>query len=275
MHPRHNYDSVMVATYLDEILRRHRVRADADTRNWRDRVGNVQYRGPSMYEALANRTSLQTKLIAEIKRRSPSRGWLHEHLIVSELVREYENGGAAAISVLTDSVDFAGSEHDLREAASSVALPILRKDFTVSANDVLDTAEMGASTVLLIVKALRDEQLEEFLALAETCGIDALVEVHDQDEAKRAVAAGARIIGVNQRNLVTFDVDPEHAGSIISVIPEFVLTVCESGLNSADAVQRAADVGFDAVLVGEALVTSLSVETTVREFASTRWVGRG
>jgi indole-3-glycerol phosphate synthase len=265
----------MVATYLDEILQRHRLRADADTRNWRERVGKVQYSGPSMFEALADRTNLQMKIIAEVKRRSPSRGWLNERLNVNELVHYYDNGGAAAISVLTDTEGFAGSESDLREATRAVSLPILRKDFTVSANDVLDTAEMGASTVLLIVKALNDEQLEEYLVLAETCGIDALVEVHDREEAKRAVDAGAKMIGVNQRNLATFDVDPEHAGSIINVIPEFILTVCESGLKSVDDVRRVADAGFDAVLVGEAFVTSELVEEKVRSFASSRWVGRG
>jgi indole-3-glycerol phosphate synthase len=228
-----------------------------------------------MYEALADRTNLRIKVIAEVKRRSPSRGWLNEQLNVGELVRHYQNGGAAAISVLTDTESFAGTQSDVREAARAVPLPILRKDFTVSANDVLDTAEMGASTVLLIVKALSDEQLQEYLVLAETSGIDALVEVHDEDEAKRAVDAGAKIIGINQRNLLTFDVDPGHAGSIINTVPEFVLTVCESGLSTADDVRRAADAGFDAVLVGEAFVTSTTVEETVKEFATNRWVGRG
>lgn len=265
----------MAPTYLDEILQRHRQRAAQDMRNWRERVGAVRYNGPTMYEALADRTNLRVKVIAEVKRRSPSRGWLNEHLNVSELVRHYEIGGAAAISVLTDTEGFAGSRSDLREAARAVPLPILRKDFTVSANDVLDTAEMGASTVLLIVKALSDEQLEEYLVLAETSGIDALVEVHDEDEAKRAVDAGAKIIGINQRNLVTFDVDRGRAESIINTIPEFVLTVCESGLTVIDDVRRAADAGFDAVLVGEAFVTSAVIEETVKEFATNRWVGRG
>jgi indole-3-glycerol phosphate synthase len=265
----------MAPTYLDEILQRHRQRASADTRNWRERVGAVRYNGPTMYEALADRTNLRIKVIAEVKRRSPSRGWLNEHLNVGELVRHFENGGAAAISVLTDTESFAGTRSDLSEAAHAVALPILRKDFTVSANDVLDTAEMGASTVLLIVKALSDEQLQEYLVLAETSGIDALVEVHDEDEAKRAVDAGAKIIGINQRNLVTFDVDPGHAESIIDTVPEFVLTVCESGLATADDVRRAADAGFDAVLVGEAFVTSTKVEETVKDFATNRWIGRG
>ena len=194
--------------------------------------------------------------------------------MVSDLVRLYESGGATAISVLTDTDGFAGSTQDVREAAQCVRLPILRKDFTVSANDVLDTAQMGASTVLLIVRALGDVELAEFLVLAETCGIDALVEVHDEEEAKRAVDAGAKIVGVNQRNLETFEVDPGRARSVITAIPEFVLTVCESGLHSSDDVRRAAEAGFDAVLVGEAFVSTDLVETTVKEFASTQWVGR-
>lgn len=264
----------MAATYLDDILQRHRRRATADTRNWRERIGSVHYEGPSMFDALANHTVQHIKVIAEIKRRSPSRGWLNENLNASDYARHYERGGATAISVLTDMDGFSGSEQDLRDVARTVALPILRKDFTVSANDVLDTAQMGASAVLLIVRALSDQELEEFLVVAETVGIDALVEVHDEDEARRAVDAGAKIIGVNQRNLATFNVDPEHAETIIEAIPTFVLTVCESGLHSNDDVRRASEAGFDAVLVGEAFVTTDSVNEVVREFTSIRWVGR-
>lgn len=263
----HNYDSVMAPTYLDEILAHHRARAQADTRSWRDRVG-VHYDGPSMLEALANQMNDCVKVIAEVKRRSPSKGWLKENLDVAELVRDYADGGATAVSILTDTEHFSGASDDLLTASATVSLPLLRKDFTVSENDVLDAAEMGASAVLLIVAALGDVELASFVALAHEVGIDALVEVHDDDEAARAVDAGARIIGVNQRNLRTFDVDDDRAAGVIGSLPSSIVTVCESGLRTRDDVARAARAGFDAVLVGESFVTSDSVVDTVRAFSS-------
>ena len=257
----------MAPTYLDEILARHRLRASLDERDWRERVGDVSYSGPSMYEALSSDHAV-VKVIAEVKRRSPSRGWLNEYLLAGDVARQYESGGAAAISVLTDEESFAGSPTDLRDVVAATTLPVLRKDFTVSANDVLDTAQMGASTVLLIVRALSDEELRNLLVLAEACAIDALVEVHDRDEALRALDGGARLIGVNQRNLSTFDVDTSNAASVIGSLPSSVLAVCESGLTSSDDVRRAGDVGFDAVLVGEAFVTSSAMAEVVHSFTA-------
>ncbi len=265
----------MAATYLDEILARHRRRAALDRREWRERVAHVHYDGPSFFDALVDRTNPHVKVIAEVKRRSPSRGWLNEYLKASEMATAYANGGATAVSVLTEEDSFSGSVGDLVEVAHAVSLPLLRKDFTVSPNDVLDTADMGASTVLLIVAALGDDELRDLLALSETCGLEALVEVHDRKEAARAVDAGARLIGINQRNLVTFEVDPTHAASVIDALPVTTVTVCESGLGSVSDVRRAASVGFDAVLVGEVFVTSSAVEEMVRSFASVPWVGRG
>ncbi len=270
----HNYDSVMAATYLDEILAHHRARAQGDTRAWRDRL-HVHYDGPSMLEALANQMNDCVKVIAEVKRRSPSKGWLNEHLDVATLATDYAKGGATAISVLTDTQHFSGAVDDLATVASSVALPLLRKDFTVSENDVLDAAEMGASAVLLIAAALSDQELVSFLSLAHQVGLDALVEVHDRDEAQRALDGGAKIIGVNQRNLRTFDVDRDRASSVIDVVPSSIVTVCESGLRTSDDVVRAAQSGFDAVLVGETFVTAHSVVDVVREFSSVELVPRG
>jgi indole-3-glycerol phosphate synthase len=264
----------MATTYLDEILAHHRARAEADTREWRDRL-DVHYAGPSMLEALASQLNGFVKVIAEVKRRSPSKGWLNENLDVAHLAHEYADGGASAISVLTDVEHFSGAIDDLTTVTSTVTLPVLRKDFTVSANDVLDTAAMGAGAVLLIVAALDRSELEAFIALAHSIGIDALVEVHDQEEAQRGLDAGARIIGVNQRNLHTFDVDRENAINVIDAIPSSIVTVCESGLASPDDVQRAAESGFDAVLVGESFVTSDNVASTVRAFSSIPLVQRG
>jgi indole-3-glycerol phosphate synthase len=263
-----------MATYLDEILNHHRARAAADARDWRERVGEVHSLAPSMLAALSSTGSGNVKVIAEVKRRSPSKGWLQEDLDVAELAREFVAGGATAISVLTDAEHFAGSLDDLEAVGRVVSLPLLRKDFTVSENDVLDAVVAGASAVLLIAAALSDDELVAFLALAHGAGLDAIVEVHDHDEAHRSLDCGARIVGVNQRNLHTFDVDQEHAANVIRSLPTSVVTVCESGLGSPDDVASAARAGFDAVLVGEAFVTAAEVAKTVREFSSVPLVSR-
>jgi indole-3-glycerol phosphate synthase len=262
------YDYLMTVTYLDEIVDAHRQRAQRDTRDWRTRLSTTRYNGPSFREALRVSSSSKVAVIAEIKRKSPSKGWIDENLNASDLAFCYERGGASAISVLTDENYFAGSQKDLAAVRERVALPILRKDFTVSENDVLDAASMGASAVLLIVAVLNDEELRRFLDVAEECGIDALVEVHDQLEAERALGAGASIVGVNQRDLRTFDVDEKRAGNLGSWLPSSVVRVAESGMKTIDDVQRAGAAGFDAVLVGETFVRSLTPEDSVRAFAS-------
>lgn len=257
----------MAPTYLDTILESHRRRAASDERDWRARVEEVRYEGPSFVLVLRQGSSPFVKVIAEVKRRSPSKGLLASGLDVAALAETYRDAGASAISVLTDREFFEGSIEDLLAVRKSVNLPVLRKDFTVSENDILDAVEAGASAVLLIVAALSDEELGSFLALSDQCGIDALVEVHDAEEARRAIDAGARIIGINQRNLHTFDVDPEHAASLISALPRETLSVCESGLKSVADVERAANAGFDAVLVGEAFITAEDPSAAVKSFA--------
>jgi len=263
-----------MATYLDDILHHHRARAAADEREWRDRMGDVHEPTPSLFAALSDAANSNVKVIAEVKRRSPSKGWLNEGLDVAQLARAYADGGASAISVLTDAAHFAGSLEDLGAVRDAVSLPLLRKDFTVSANDVLDAADARASAVLLIVSALSDEELVEFLGVAHTVGLDAVVEVHDHDQAKRALDSGARIIGVNQRNLHTFEVDRDNAARVIESLPSSVVMVCESGLASSQDVALAAVAGFDAVLVGEAFVTAPEVADVVRAFSSVPMVAR-
>ena len=265
----------MTPTYLDEILATHRARAAGDTRDWRSRLDTVYYEGPSMFEALSDPGQGNVAVIAEVKRRSPSKGWLAHNLDAPKLAALYQLAGARAISVLTDETFFAGSAEDLRAVTASVTVPVLRKDFTVSANDVVDAAEMGASAVLLIVAALSNEELASLLELAGVVGLDALVEVHDRVEARRAVEFGARLIGVNQRNLRTFEVDPDHAATVIDSLPHEIVAVCESGLRSTADVERAALAGFDAVLVGETFVTAVDIEATVRSFTGVAKVTRG
>ncbi len=195
-------------------------------------------------------------MIAEIKRRSPSKGDLWADLDPAGLARAYASGGAACLSVLTDAEWFAGSADDLRAARESTALPVLRKDFTVDARDVLDARLMGADCVLLIAAALDDAELSEFCSLAGEIGIDALVEIHDEAELERALAAGADLIGVNQRDLVSFEVDTDRAVRMAPLIPEGVVRVAESGVRDRDDVARLTEAGYQAVLVGESLVTA-------------------
>ncbi len=243
----------MAHTYLDDIVSWHRSRARADRRDWRSRLDEPPYQGPSFLGSL-RRPSVQ--VIAEVKRRSPSKGDLNVDLDPVALARAYRDGGAAAISVLTDERHFDGSADDLRAVRAVVEAPILRKDFTVCEHDVLDARDMGAAAVLLIVSVLDDDQLRSYSELATRCGLDALVEVHDEEELDRALDVGAALVGVNQRDLYTFDVDPRRAARVGARIPGSVVAVAESGLRTVADVERVADGGFDAVLVGEALVRS-------------------
>jgi len=209
--------------------------------------------------------SSRLAVIAEIKRRSPSKGDINMDLIPEQLAREYELGGASCLSVLTDGPHFAGSVTDLRMARAAVQLPVLRKDFTVCALDVLDARLMGADAVLLIVAALSDRELSQLHALALEVGLDALVEVHDEMELDRALAVNATLIGVNQRDLHTFHVDPQRAVRLAKRIPEGVLAVAESGITGADDARRCAEAGYRAVLVGEHLVRSADREMALTE----------
>ena len=163
-------------------------------------------------------------------------------------------GGAACLSVLTDEEFFGGSPADLSAARQAAGLPVLRKDFTVQEADVADARIMGADAVLLIVAALDDDELRRLAALSAELGLAALVEVHDDDELERALSAGARLVGVNQRDLRTFAVDHERACALAARIPAGVTAVAESGIRDADDARRLADAGYDAILVGETLV---------------------
>ena len=255
----------MTQTYLDAIGAFHRKRAAADSRQWQERHRSA-YDGPSFRDALLNNANVS--VIAEVKRRSPSKGWLNEDLDAPALAALYERAGARAISVLTDQPHFGARDADLPSVASAVTIPRLRKDFTVCENDVLDAREMGASAVLLIAALLDDDELVTLSSLAAELNLGALFEVHDKDEVSRSLSAGAMIIGVNQRNLQTFAVDPTHAARVAEVIPDDVVRVAESGLRTPSDVHNAGQSGFDAVLVGESFVTSADPFDDVAAFCS-------
>lgn len=250
-----------MATYLDSILDAHRARAAADQRSLDDLIAEVAAAGPARGFARALSGGDRLHVISEIKRRSPSKGPLAVDLDPARLAADYVLGGASCLSVLTDEAHFGGSTADLIAARSDIALPVLRKDFTVDPRDVCDARIMGADCVLLIAAALDDDELGEFAALADRLGFDALIEVHDEAELDRAVIAteslpGPGLFGVNQRDLVTFQVDQERAVRMASAMPDGSVRVAESGVRGRhDAVALAA-AGYDAVLVGEHLVTS-------------------
>lgn len=245
-----------MATYLDRIVAAHRRAAGLDQRSFSALYDAAEAvaAGRRFVAALAGTDSLA--VIAEIKRQSPSRGPLAPDLDPGELAATYQLGGAAALSVLTDAEFFAGTPADLIAARQGCALPVLRKDFTVDRRDVLDAKLMGADAVLLIVAALDEDELVSLVSLAHEIGLDALVEVHDEAEVDRARRAGARLIGVNQRDLTTFEVDRDLARRLRPLLGGDVVAVAESGVTSAGEARDLADAGYQAVLVGEALVTS-------------------
>lgn len=249
-------------TYLDEILAAHRRLAAGDPRRVPDLEALVAgapeprpFAGALRIGA-ASSAGHPIALIAEVKRRSPSKGALAESLDPARLAAAYAAGGASCLSVLTDSDFFGGSPADLAAARAATSLPVLRKDFTVAEVDLYDARAMGADAVLLIVAALGDAELSRFVARAGRLGLEALVEVHDEEELARALRAGATMVGVNQRDLRSFEVDRERALRVGAAVPEGVVKVAESGITSSEDLRRLAEAGFHAALVGEALVTA-------------------
>ena len=204
-------------------------------------------------------------IIAEMKRRSPSGGALRNDLDPARVATGYATAGAAALSVLTDAEDFGGSLDDLVAARAAVQVPVLRKDFTVDPVQIAEARVAGADAVLLIAAVLDDDALAGCLDAVQRFGIDALVEAHDEDETRRAVAAGARCIGINNRDLRTLRTDLTTFGRLRALIPAGVVTVAESGVRSAEDVRRLRDEGADSVLVGETLMRSDDPAATCRE----------
>jgi indole-3-glycerol phosphate synthase len=206
-------------------------------------------------------------IIAEFKRRSPSAGIIRDDLSAEEVARRYERGGACAISVLTDEAHFGGSIADLRAVRSITNLPVLRKDFIIDPIQIYEAAVAGADAVLLIVAALDDAVLGDLREVAEDqLGLDALVEVHTSIELRRALNAGARIIGVNNRNLQTFQVSLETSECLIAEAPRDRIMVSESGLQSAESFHGLHNLGFHGFLIGETLMRASDPEKALRDF---------
>jgi len=208
-------------------------------------------------------------IIAEVKKASPSKGVIREDFDPVEIAKAYERGGAKAISVLTDKKFFQGSPFYLRQVAESVKLPVLRKDFIIDEFQIYGAKALGASSFLLIVSILSDQQLKDFIELGRELGLEPLVETHDEEEVERALKAGAEIVGVNNRDLKTFTVSLETTLRLLPIIKEEgKLLVSESGIKNKDDILRLREAGVDAFLVGETLMRSENPEEVLRSWVS-------
>jgi indole-3-glycerol phosphate synthase len=213
-------------------------------------------------------------VIAEVKRRSPSKGWINADISAVDQASSYERGCAAAISVLTEQLHFGGSNDDLAAVRAAVAFPVLKKDFHVDPIQLLEAKAIGASAALLIARALSPDDLARMTDVARDIALDVIVEVRDEDELQRALDAGAAIVGINNRNLETLVIDPATAERLLKFIPPDVVAVAESGVQTANDVERYSRVGADAILVGSAVSAAPDPALAVRALAGVKRVGR-
>lgn len=257
-------------TVLDEIIAGVREdlearRAEISLEELAKKVASVSPTRDAL-AALRGAGTATVEIIAEVKRASPSKGALAEIPEPARLAHEYEAGGAAAISVLTETRRFQGRLADLDAVRAEVSIPLLRKDFVIDPYMIWEARAHGADLVLLIAAILDDEQLREYLELTHRLGMNAIVEAHTAEEVDRAVATGAKIIGINTRNLKTLETDPAHFATLADRIPEGRLIVAESGVTGPQVVADYAAAGADVVLVGEALVRTEDPREAVSEF---------
>jgi indole-3-glycerol phosphate synthase len=240
---------------LDEIISAKR----REVKQLRSRATELEQQARSRNDFRDFRSALQQSdgrlaVIAEIKKASPSAGVIAESFDPIEIAKNYENGGANAISVLTDATFFQGKLSDLAEVRRAVSIPLLRKDFILEEIQIAESAANGADAILLIVAALEQEELVDLLQATAAYQLDALVEVHTREELNRALDAGVKIVGINNRNLATFDVDLAVTEALCREVPDEIVLVSESGIKTPQDVARANACGVDAVLVGEALM---------------------
>jgi len=254
-------------SFLSEIIERKRQRVEAAKQfappreSFEVRPNSHRFRQALLRDGI--------NIIAEFKRRSPSKGVINADADLNEIVKNYAAGGAAAISVLTEEDYFSGSLDDLRAVKRSVDLPVLRKDFIFDEYQVYESAAAGADAVLLIVAALDDNQLVSLRRLVEDeLGMDALIEVHTGAEMQRAIACGANVIGVNNRNLHTFEVSLDTSLSLAKDAPPGAVLISESGLNNSSDLGRLRDAGYRGFLIGESLMRSENPERALNDLMS-------
>jgi indole-3-glycerol phosphate synthase len=263
----------MMANILSEILDRKRevvarLRANRATQDFRDRAVAIRKNAtPHRLLRALESNSGRVNIIAEFKRRSPSAGTIRNDLSATDVATRYRRGGACAISVLTEEQYFGGSILDLAAIRSITTLPLLRKDFIIDKIQIYEAAAVGADAVLLIAAALDDVALAKLRAIAEDeLGLDAMVEVHTSEELRRAVSAGATIIGVNNRDLRTFRTSLDTSERLIVEAPRDRIMVSESGLQDATALRHLRALGFRGFLIGETLMRAPDPEATLRNF---------
>jgi indole-3-glycerol phosphate synthase len=231
-----------------------------------EREAGSQPEGRPFAEALSHPG---TSLIAEHKRRSPSAGTIREDASCAEVVSAYERGGAAALSVLTEEAHFGGSLADLREARAATELPLLRKDFTIDRYQLYEAKAAGADAVLLVVGAMTQAELAGLYREAHALDLDAIVEIHDEEELDRALEVDADVLGINNRNLEDFSVDIQRTFDLLADVPAGKVVVSESGIQSREQIDELEQVGVDAVLIGETLMRAPDPEAAVRELTRT------
>jgi indole-3-glycerol phosphate synthase len=214
-------------------------------------------------------------VIAEVKRRSPSKGWINPGISAAEQARAYEAGGAAAVSILTEPAHFGGSVADLVAVRDAVSIPVLKKDFHVDPIQLIEAKALGASAALLIARALSPDALPEMVEMAGRLALEVIVEVRDEEELRRALDAGATIVGINNRNLETLAIDPTTSDHLMAAIPSRVAGIAESGIRNRSDVERFALAGADAVLVGSILSAAPDPTAAVRELTGVRRSVRG
>jgi indole-3-glycerol phosphate synthase len=227
---------------------------------------------PSFASALRGNT---VSVIAEVKRRSPSKGWIQQSMNAARQARAYAEAGAMAISVLTEPRHFAGSVDDLLDVRNAVNLPVLKKDFHVVEIQLLEAKAIGASAALLIVRALGPARLQAMTRAANELSLEILIEVRDERELELALEAGARVIGVNNRDLETLVIDPNTSSRLLGRVPPSIVAVAESGVSARSDVERVAQAGADAVLVGSTVSSADDPADAVRRLTGVRRIARG
>lgn len=254
-------------TILEQLAEHARERAAQAKRNISlEKIKALSYalpKGDFAFEKVLKKQELS--FICECKKASPSKGMIAENFPYLEIAREYEEAGADCISVLTEPKWFLGKDDYLKEIAGNVSVPCLRKDFTVDEYMIYEAKLLGASAVLLICSILSEKELEEYINICDSLGLSALVEVHDGQEVEAAIAAGARIIGVNNRNLKDFTVDTNNSKKLRRLVPEEILFVAESGIRTRKDIETLQETGVDAVLIGETLMKVQDKGAKLRE----------
>lgn len=256
-----------MATILDELADYARIRVEkAKAAKSAEEVKSAALalpKGDFAFEKALKKDDIA--FICECKKASPSKGIIAEDFPYLDIAKQYEKAGADCISVLTEPKWFLGSDAYLREITKAVNIPCIRKDFTVDEYMIYEAKLLGASAVLLICSILPEDTIKEYIGICDTLGLSALVETHNEDEVKMAVRAGARVIGVNNRNLKDFSVDTENSKKLRSIIPQSAVFVSESGIQNADDINALREIGADAVLIGETLMRAEDKTTKLAE----------